>query len=63
MNKNMMCLTKLRNTSNHGNKGDRTAGCDDVKGVDVWSTAFGVADRPPEESLAVLGPELRGNLS
>jgi len=49
--------------SNHGNKGARTAGCEDAKGVDVWSTAFGVADRPPEEFLAVPGPELRDSLS
>lgn len=48
---------------NHGNKGAVTAGCEDVKGVDVWSTAFGVTDCPPAESLAVLGPELRDSLS
>lgn len=48
---------------NHGNEVALTTGCEDVKGLDVWSTAFGETDCPPEESLAVLGPELRDSLS
>lgn len=33
---------------NYGTKGVNTAGCEDAKGVDVWSASFGVTDRPPE---------------
>lgn len=33
---------------NYGINGASTAGCEDAKGVDVWSASFDVTDRPPE---------------